>query len=115
MLLDYLNRLESLDYLIRTRSTGTPSMLSSRLGISERTLYDYLETMRALGAPISYSKRNRSYFYTEQVEFCLKFRKKESKQTEPKREPDPATTKRTMSKLIAYDIPICSDVIMMLG
>jgi hypothetical protein len=115
MLLDYFNRLESLDYLIRTKSTGSPSALARRLGISERTLYDYLDAMKALGAPIGYSKRNQSYYYKEKGEFCLKFRKETPIEEEECPDEDPYTVKKTMSRLIAYDIPICSDLIMMLG
>lgn len=75
MLIYMFTRLETLDYLIRSKSTGTPTALAKRLGISKRALFDALDTMRSLGAPVCYDKYRRCYYYSEEGEFCLRFKK----------------------------------------
>ncbi|MDB5011808.1 MAG: hypothetical protein JWQ25_10 [Daejeonella sp.] len=75
MPLPLFTRLETLDYLIKTKSSGQPEELARRLDISVRTLYNFLDTMRALGAPIDYCKLTRTYYYTEEGEFKIRFKK----------------------------------------
>ncbi len=71
----FLIRIETIDYLIRSRSTGSPNAFARRLGISERALYDTLDRMRFLGAPITYCKLNKTYYYTEKGGFDIRFKK----------------------------------------
>lgn len=59
--------LERLDYLIRTRATGSPLQLAARLEISERNVYRLLNQLRDMGFPIAYDKQVDAYFYTEKV------------------------------------------------
>lgn len=75
MLIYMFTRLETLDYLIRSKSTGTPTALAQRLGISKRALFDALDTMRSLGAPVCYDKYRKCYYYSEEGEFCLRFKR----------------------------------------
>ncbi len=74
MLVLILNRLERLDYLIRSKSTGTPVELAQRLDISQRTLYEFISEMRDLGACIKYSKRRQTYYYEKNGRFWVGFR-----------------------------------------
>jgi predicted DNA-binding transcriptional regulator YafY len=69
------NRLETVDYLIRSQSTGTPQNLSKRLGMSERSLYHFLDVMRSLGAPIAYCKSRKTYYYEENGSISVRFKK----------------------------------------
>jgi ribosomal protein S25 len=63
-----------MDQFIRTRSTGTPSELAHKLGISQSQLFNVLNYLKAdLNAPIRYSKTARSYIYTEDVRFVCAF------------------------------------------
>lgn len=75
MALHYFNRLERIDYLISSRRTGKPTEFAKRLGISERTLYDFLNVMRSLGAPIQYNKDVQTYYYSENGRFYIRFTK----------------------------------------
>jgi len=75
MRLDLFMRLETLDYLIYSRSTGTPEKLAKRLSISVRTLYEFLEVMKDLGAPICYCKKSKTYFYSEKGSISVRFKK----------------------------------------
>jgi predicted DNA-binding transcriptional regulator YafY len=69
----YLERLETLDRLIRIKGTGTPEQLSHRLGLSKRRLYEYILLMKELGADIKYCKFRQSYYYKEEGKFIFKF------------------------------------------
>lgn len=68
-----LYRLESIDRLIRIKGTGSPRCFAKKLGISERTLYEYLSFMKDLGAPIGYNKFRESYYYTSEGGFNFNF------------------------------------------
>lgn len=69
-----LHRLESMDRLIRIKGTGTPQCFADKLGMSERTLYEYLAYMKELGAPIEYNKFRQSYYYTLPGGFDFSFK-----------------------------------------
>ena len=72
---DILFRIETLDFLIHTRSTGNPKKLAKRLSISVRTLYELLGLMKDLGAPICYSKPLKTYYYSESGSISFRFKK----------------------------------------
>ena len=75
MAIQFFTRLETVDYLISARKTGKPAELAKRIGISERALYNFLDTMRALGADIGYCKYSNTYFYREKGRFNVRFKK----------------------------------------
>ena len=64
-----LRTIERLHYLIKRKGTGRPTDLARRLGISERCLYNLLNEMKTMGAPIYYNKTRKSYCYEYRVEF----------------------------------------------
>ncbi|MBC8032700.1 MAG: HTH domain-containing protein [Chitinophagaceae bacterium] len=66
-------RFKRIDQLIRIKGTGTPSQLAKRLGFSERTVYDYINTMKDMGAPIKYCNFRQSYYYEEDGFFQIGF------------------------------------------
>jgi predicted DNA-binding transcriptional regulator YafY len=68
-----LQRLIRLDHLIQYKSTGTPSDCALKIGISERSLYDYLKILKDMGAPIRFSRGRRTYYYTEGGHFHVSF------------------------------------------
>jgi predicted DNA-binding transcriptional regulator YafY len=70
---DIFHRLERMNYLIRIKGTGTPSQLASRMGIGERTVYEYLNIMKRLGAPIRFCRARRSYYYNIDGNFIMSF------------------------------------------
>jgi predicted DNA-binding transcriptional regulator YafY len=69
----YFNRLEYLDYLIRIKATGNPDILARKLNISKRTVYEYIDILKSLEAPILYDKHKETYYYTEIGRFHFKF------------------------------------------
>jgi len=66
-------RLEKLDHCIRYKATGSPVELAQKIGISERTLYDYLRLMKQMGAPIKFSNLRKSYYYLHEGQFLVGF------------------------------------------
>jgi predicted DNA-binding transcriptional regulator YafY len=69
----YFDRLNAIDHLIRIRGTGSPRELAGRIGLSERSLYEFIDLMKTMGAPIRYCKYRQSYYYAEEGGFCVRF------------------------------------------
>ena len=68
---DELFLLQRIDHLVRTRATGTPAQLASRLNVSERNLYRLLGDLRDRGFPIAYDKQASTYYYVEPVKLDI--------------------------------------------
>jgi DNA-binding IclR family transcriptional regulator len=69
----FINRFRKVDDLIRRKATGTPAQLAEKLDIAESTLYQFLNVMKDLGAPIYYDKIRQSYCYSYNVRFMFEF------------------------------------------
>jgi predicted DNA-binding transcriptional regulator YafY len=69
----HLDRLKTLDRLIRTKATGSPKQLAKKMEISERTLFRLIDCLRSLGAPVVYCKNRACYYYEEEglINFCF--------------------------------------------
>jgi predicted DNA-binding transcriptional regulator YafY len=68
-----LHRLIRIDHLISHKSTGTPADCAQKVGISERSLYDYLKLLKEMGAPVRFSRGRRTYYYAEGGHFHISF------------------------------------------
>lgn len=66
-----LEQLARLDALIKRKSTGTPSELAARLGVSKRTVHNLIDTLKLLGAEVAYDSLKESYIYEN--EFAFRF------------------------------------------
>lgn len=50
--------------------TGSPKQLASKLGITERSVYNYIAFMKTeMKAPIVYNYQRLSYIYNKEWEF----------------------------------------------
>ncbi|THU38055.1 HTH domain-containing protein [Niastella caeni] len=76
MLPSFVTRLERINHLIQIRATGNPRVLSHRLNISERSLYQYLSLLKEMGVSIDYDRHRETYFYPQGEPFSLRFQKK---------------------------------------
>ncbi|WP_315821834.1 helix-turn-helix domain-containing protein [Paraflavitalea speifideaquila] len=65
--------MKRLDALIAAKRTGTPKQLAEKLGLSERTVRNYITTLKELGAPIHYDRKRQSYYYIEDGHFRFTF------------------------------------------
>jgi predicted DNA-binding transcriptional regulator YafY len=72
-MLKIIKRLQRIDELIRIKGTGAPANLARRLGVSERSLYEYLRLMKEFGAPIHYSRTAQTYHYGNEGKFLISF------------------------------------------
>jgi len=71
-----INRVNTIDFLIRHKSTGCPESFAKRLGISKRTLHFTLSHMKdAFNAPIEYDRFKKTYFYLEDGYVTVTFQK----------------------------------------
>jgi predicted DNA-binding transcriptional regulator YafY len=70
---EIFHRLSRIDSLIRIKGTGTPSELADKIGISERSTYEYIRLMKDFGAPVLYSRQRKSYYYKEDGRFTISF------------------------------------------
>lgn len=70
---DIFQRLSRIDYLIRIKGTGKPAQLAAKMGISERSIYEYLNLMKDLGAPIKFCHFRETYYYDEEGIFAVSF------------------------------------------
>lgn len=72
-ILDYIERIKRIDQLIRLRATGTPKELAQKLGLSRSTVYEYINIMKEINAPIEYDDASQNFIYTEEVKFKVEF------------------------------------------
>ena len=59
----YIERINRMYRLIRTESTGSRAELAGRMRVSERTVSNYLEELRLMGADIRFSKTRNTYYF----------------------------------------------------
>lgn len=73
MNIKYIYRLENIDTIIRTKSSGTPQQFARKIGLSRSKLFIYLNLMKELGAPIRYNKERGCYYYECIGEFSFRW------------------------------------------
>ncbi|KAF5042884.1 hypothetical protein DSECCO2_508040 [anaerobic digester metagenome] len=62
--MNYINKKEKLEYLIELMNKGNcgnAAQLAGRLGVSERTLKNYLSTLREMGYKVIYDQSAKTY------------------------------------------------------
>lgn len=77
--LQLFNQLTRLDYLIRSKSKGTPIQVAERLDMSQRNLYYVIGIMKMLRAPIEFCRTRQTYVYNEGGQFIIGFIKNHQK------------------------------------
>jgi predicted DNA-binding transcriptional regulator YafY len=68
-----IRKLKRLDRLIRRQATGTPPELAKKLESSKSTIYRLIKILKNNGAPISYCKHRKSFYYEESGNFIVSF------------------------------------------
>lgn len=66
-------QLERLVKLIEHECTGTPTELSQKLGVSDRTAKRYIAQLRDMGADIKYCSHLNSYYFASPITFRFGF------------------------------------------
>ncbi|WP_345369628.1 hypothetical protein [Algivirga pacifica] len=63
----YVYRINHLDYLIRTKSSGTPQECAEKMGISTRHLFQLISEIRStMQADIRYSRFRQTYYFFQE-------------------------------------------------
>lgn len=75
--LEKMKTIERVDSLIRRKTTGTPKELAQKLNVSERCVYNIINLMKSMDAPIFYCNNRCSYCYEYGVDFVIGFRRSE--------------------------------------
>ncbi len=68
-----ISRLQLLHKLIKAKATGSPEQLAKQLGVSRSYLYVLLEELKEMNLDVSYSRKNKSFFYKNDVDIELLF------------------------------------------
>ena len=70
-LLDQLERLQRLHQLVNKKATGTPQQLANRLNLSKRRIYQLIQLLKELDAPIYFDRNRNSYCYEYEFNFSI--------------------------------------------
>ncbi|MDX9848714.1 MAG: helix-turn-helix domain-containing protein [Tenuifilaceae bacterium] len=68
-----IKNLRLLARLVEQQRTGTPQMLANRLGVTDRTVRNYIGMLRDMGGDIAYSVRNQTYYLRTPSRFYMGF------------------------------------------
>lgn len=58
--------------LLQGSNTGSPYEFANRLGVSRTRLYEMIDELRAYGAPITYDRGLRTFYYSEPFDIRVK-------------------------------------------
>ncbi len=72
-LIEQFERLKKMNRLIKAEQTGAPEEFAHRIGVSSSHLYRCIDEVKEMGAPISYSRSRRTYFYAYDFEIRLSY------------------------------------------
>jgi predicted DNA-binding transcriptional regulator YafY len=72
----YINRLKAIDQLIKLKMTGSPKELATKLEISERQVFRYIENLKELGGKIEFDRFLNSYVYSTEIELLMTYSQK---------------------------------------
>jgi len=68
---EYLDRIKTTHKLISNGTTGTPEEFADQVGVSRSRLYELLDEFKFRGAPISYSKTAKTFYYREPYDISV--------------------------------------------
>lgn len=68
---EYLDRISMMHKLVSRQVTGTPDEFARRLGVSRTSLYELIDELRSRGAPITYSKSAKTFFYSQPYDIAV--------------------------------------------
>lgn len=69
--LEDIQQLRKVHLMIQKKRTGTPDEFASTLCVSRRKMYYLLDTIKELGAQISYSRTNHTFYYQKSFDIDI--------------------------------------------
>jgi predicted DNA-binding transcriptional regulator YafY len=70
---NFIKRFQTIDRLIQRKATGNSEQLAQKIGVSRRTIIEFIAVMKEMGAPIYFDKIKNSYCYSELGHFNISF------------------------------------------
>jgi hypothetical protein len=68
-----IERIKKIHLLISSEKTGTPSVFARKLCLSRSQLYNELDMIKELDAPLKYCKKRESFYYETSFELILDY------------------------------------------
>lgn len=72
-IVQHLEQIKQLDYLIRSKNTGNLSILSQHIKTSKRQILFKLDFLKSMNAKIKFCKKLNSFYYSEPFELLFQF------------------------------------------
>jgi predicted DNA-binding transcriptional regulator YafY len=69
----FIKRFQTIDRLIQRKATGSTEQLAEKIGVSKRTIIEFINIMKETGAPIYFCRIKKSYCYKEDGNFNISF------------------------------------------
>lgn len=69
--LKQIEQLRKLHGMIKLETTGSPKMMAKKMRVSERQLYNLIDQLRTMDAPIRFNRRANTYFYTHDFDLLV--------------------------------------------
>ncbi|KQO34277.1 hypothetical protein ASF10_00720 [Flavobacterium sp. Leaf82] len=79
-----IERIKKIHRLISSEKTGTPVVFAKKLCLSRSQMYNELELIKELDAPVKYCKKRESFYYETPFELILNYSLKIIKDDESK-------------------------------
>lgn len=68
-----IERIKQMHKLISSEKTGNPSVFAGKLSLSRSQLYNELEVIKELDAPVKYCKKRETFYYETSFELILNY------------------------------------------
>jgi predicted DNA-binding transcriptional regulator YafY len=68
------NNLQQLIDMIASQNTGEPAVIATKLGVTERMVYKYIDMLKTdFNVPIKYNRASKTYYFTEEGRIGIKW------------------------------------------
>lgn len=67
--IDYIQRIKRLYTIIKLGHTGNKSLIAKNMHVTTRSITNYMNQLRAMGAVIKFNKMKNSYYFVNDFEF----------------------------------------------
>ncbi|OXA84082.1 hypothetical protein B0A66_21570 [Flavobacterium hercynium] len=68
-----MERINTIHQLISAERTGSPTTFAKKIGLSRSQLYNMLDFIKELDAPVRYCKKRESFYYESSYELILNY------------------------------------------
>ncbi len=68
-----LDRIKKINKLIKGQQTGTPDKFANKLNLGRRQLYNILDELKIMGAPIKYCRKKETFFYEDDFDLQISY------------------------------------------